>query len=758
MFKIRQWGGLHESPDGDTKLKFGEAAVMRNFKITRDGNLQRRPGSATVLGLMQAYTTQISSTAQTVRTDFDVCSTLTMYPAALAGADGFVALSGTTALVSFDNAAQYAGYFWRYDAFHIWQLVSCTKNEPAGEYVWSMKRVTAVSSSANQRVAGVWSGSIGGMERLVSACDGKLWSLWDAENGVFAKTEIGDITTTGSVFFFGFSGKLYILNGTQYKVWDGTTYADVGGYRPLVSITVPPSGGGETLEQVNKLSGTRRCRFSPDGKSGTFQLPEKDLASIDYVKKTSDGSEYVSGTDFSVDLVNGKVTFLTTATETFSGDGSKKTFVLSNYGISSMSVTVGGAAKTEGTDYTYSFATHCVEFNTAPVSGTDNVVIAENTCPQEGTDTVEVGWTVSDNFRETVAAMKYAELFNGTQDSRVFLYGDGSNKIFYSGLDYDGNPRADYFPDDNEIALGESNTPVTGLIRHYSRLLAFKSNSTYSIQYGTVTTAENTMIAAYYCTPINRTIGNEAVGQVQLVLNSPRTLFGDDLYEWKNNSSYSSNLSVDERQAKRISDRIYATLSSFDNAHCVCWDDNENQEYYICCSGCALVHNYAADAWYYYTGFPVSCMAGFRGETYFCTTDGRIARLSYDYRTDDGEAIQTYWESGSLDFWQDWKRKYSQEIFVGIKPECNAEVSVTVQTDRKSDYNVKIVAKNLMTFAHMNFARFSFYTSRKPTMTRLKLKAKKFTYYKLILSNGAGDTTATITSVDVKVRYSGEVK
>ena len=39
------------SPDGDTKLKMGEAAVMRNWRVTRDGNLQKRPGTREVLHL-----------------------------------------------------------------------------------------------------------------------------------------------------------------------------------------------------------------------------------------------------------------------------------------------------------------------------------------------------------------------------------------------------------------------------------------------------------------------------------------------------------------------------------------------------------------------------------------------------------------------------------------------------------------------------------------------------------------------------------
>ena len=30
IFRIQKWLGLNENPDGDTKLKLGEAAVMRN--------------------------------------------------------------------------------------------------------------------------------------------------------------------------------------------------------------------------------------------------------------------------------------------------------------------------------------------------------------------------------------------------------------------------------------------------------------------------------------------------------------------------------------------------------------------------------------------------------------------------------------------------------------------------------------------------------------------------------------------------------
>ena len=51
IYPIKQFRGLHENPDGDTKLKAGEAAKMVNFRITRDGNLKKRPGHSKVVGL-----------------------------------------------------------------------------------------------------------------------------------------------------------------------------------------------------------------------------------------------------------------------------------------------------------------------------------------------------------------------------------------------------------------------------------------------------------------------------------------------------------------------------------------------------------------------------------------------------------------------------------------------------------------------------------------------------------------------------------
>lgn len=594
VFQIKAWGGLNENPDGDTKLKMGEAAAMRNFRITRDGNLQRRPGSKEIVSLL-----------------------------------------------------------------------------------------------AGEPVRGVWSGWVNGKEQLVAACGGKLWKLWDEKTEEFIREEIGNIDTGRENHFFGFDNNLYIINGAEYKVWDGNTLSDVGGYRPLVTIAVPPAGGGETLEQVNKLCGARRCWLSPDGEKTVFHLPEKGLLSLDYVKDLSTG-EAIAPSAYTADTAAGTVTFAQ--------------------------------------------------------------------APAMGTNTMEIGWTMAESFRDQVLHMRWGELYAGTQDTRIFLYGDGSNRAIYSGLDYDGKPRADYFPDLNEVSVGDANTPITGMIRHYSKLLCFKTSSAWAIQYGTISMADGLVTEAFYVTPINRSIGNVAPGQVRLVLNSPRTLHGSDVYEWKNNSSYTSNLSIDERQAKRISDRIYATVRKFDLENCYCYDDNWAQEYYICQGGRALVHNYAADAWYYYEDFDAVCMANFRGELLYGTSDGRLMHFSTDYLSNDGRAIDAYWESGSMSFGLDYQRKYSAMLWVGVKPESSAEVEVTVQTDRSSRYTEKVVTSSLANFAHVNYAKYSYATNRKPQMSRLKIKAKKFVFYKLIFRTTAADSTVTILAADIRVRFTGYAK
>ena len=416
----------------------------------------------------------------------------------------------------------------------------------------------------------------------------------------------------------------------------------------------------------------------------------------------------------------------------FSPDGEATVFQLPESGIDEV-ISVEGT----GVSYTPNLSKGTVTFSSAP---------------PKGVNTVTITWRKGTGNRAKVTGMRFAELYNGESDSRVFLYGDGTNEAIFSGLDGNG-ASAEYFPQFNVMAVDSANTPITAMIRHYDRLLIFKPDSAYSCSYSTLT-LNDAVTAAFYVSSLNRAVGNAAPGQARLVDNNARTIFGRSVYTW----SLAANSVRDERNAKRISDKAAATLGRFALEDCICLDDEWNQEYYIFHDGEAVVNNYRNDTWYYYNNLPVTAAAAVEGALYFGTPDGKLMEFSRSYRNDNLEDIDAYWESGSMDFDMDWRRKYSSTVWTAMKPESQAIVTLTAQSNVKSDYPDKIVSAGLATFLNMNFAHWSFGTNRKPQLIRSKLKVKKATYYKLILYSLSASATATILSVDIQVRYTGNVK
>ena len=295
-------------------------------------------------------------------------------------------------------------------------------------------------------VRGLWCGQLNGETRMVAAAGGKLWELLEAGE----TAEIGTLTDAPTSFF-GFGSKLYVQNGHEYICWDGAgTAAQVEGYVPLVAASAAPSGGGTSLEAVNRLTAKRRVRFSADGEALEFALPEQNIASIDKVEQ--DGT-LVEATGYTKDLNAGTVTFLQ--------------------------------------------------------------------APAQGVNNLEIWYTASASLRSQVTAMRFAETYNGSTDTRVFLYGDGTNKTIYSGVTEDGIPSAEYFPDLSEIAVDSENTPITGMVKQFSYLMIFKTDGAFSTQYAALTLPGGEVTAGFYVSPVNREIGNEAPGQARAVYNYP---------------------------------------------------------------------------------------------------------------------------------------------------------------------------------------------------------------------------------------------
>ncbi len=531
-------------------------------------------------------------------------------------------------------------------------------------------------------VRGLWCGRLGGDTRLVAAADGCLWELKEGQEPVSLGTLTDDATT-----FFGFGGKLYILNGHEYLCWTGTGQAQsVEGYVPLVVTAAEPAGGGTALEPVNRLTARRRCRFSGDGSSLVYVLPEQDLQSVDRVE--IDGTAQAAAA-YTVQAAAGTVTFVT--------------------------------------------------------------------APAEGVNNVEIRYTAASSLRSQVTAMRYAETYNGATDTRVFLYGDGSNRTVYSGLTEAGEPSAEYFPDLSEIAVDSGNTPITGMMKQFSYLMIFKPDGAFSTQYSAVTLDDGTVTAGFCVQPVNREIGCEAPGQVCSVYNYPRTLYAGNLYDWQTVTG-----GRDERRARLVSQRVFRTLHQADPARVVAFDDEREQEYYLFFNdgpGTALVHRYGdGDVWYRYSRLPVRAAVRDGERIWFGLADGRVCAFSADSSTDDGLSIPCSWQSGAMDFGRASQRKSGGRIWISLKPAARTRLSVTAQTDRRSDYTVRVAASSLAAFTGADFRHWSFLTNWNPNIRRVRLKVRRFAFYRLLLRCDEPGADTTVLGADLLVRYGAAVK
>ena len=559
-----------------------------------------------------------------------------------------------------------------------------------------------------------WAGQIGDRERLIAVTLEagvdviRLYKLADTGHlqEIASRTQALNIQSAGeNTMIIPFGDSVYIFSraGGIAVVSPADTVEAASPYVPLVIAGAAPAGGGTELEKINLLSPHRRMDFSADGTSTAYLLPD----------------EAASVVSVAVDNV-----------------------VLESPG-------------------TFDPASHTFTFAKAPVKGVGNVEI-----------TYSVSEAEASRAAEQIRRCTLWETFNGSTDSRLFLAGDGSNRCYYSGTTQSGEASALYFPAGNEIAVDLSGSTVTALRRHYSRLLVFKQDGTFAITYEPVTLTDGSTTAGFYLRPVNREFGNDAPGQVCTVNNYPRSFSHGGLYEWRITSSYYR----DERYAVRISDSVRTAMDGADTSKLFAYDDGANKTFYIFLNdslGTVLVHRYALGregVWCLYRGQAFrNIRRGFHfaGSFYFCGLRDTLHPnqfLSFEEgRMGDNwgsgtEPVTALWESGFMAFGADFLKKYASQIYVSVLPQANSCLYITVETDRKSEYTQKAIQKNLFSFSSLRFSSLTFKTLQSPTISRVRMKVKKFIYYKLKFRVTDPGTRATVLGCDLEIRYGAKAK
>ena len=477
--------------------------------------------------------------------------------------------------------------------------------------------------------------------------------------------------------------------------WDNSPYLTAEApYIPLVITGSAPAGGGDVLENLNILSDFARVQFSADGTAKDYFLPTNA----------------------------GKVTQVEVDNVTQRNAG------------------------------TFDAATQKFTFTSAPVKGVNNVQI---TYEVKGAELLEA--------RAKFAKMPYAVSYNGSTDSRLFFYGDGSNITYYTGVTEYGRASALYLPAGNEIAVDMSDSPITAATRHHSKLMFFKPDCTAAVTYEPISLADGRTIAGFTMKTIQSAIGNVPYGQVEIISNNPRTIANGNLYEWVLPNIYST----DERNAKVVSDKVCKSLAAADASRIVTLNDSDEKTYYIFLNdseGTVLVNRYNIDSWVMYQShlFRNVRYAQMYGAwpVFLAEQDGNTVLCYMDpsYRYDDHEPINAEWHTGYMDFKADYLRKYSSNIWVSVLPEALSKCDITASTDRRESYNVKSIGTSLFNYSAISYNHWTYAGKHTPTIKKVRLKVKKFVYYKLIFSINEPGCTATILGYDQQVRFGSEVK
>ena len=486
---------------------------------------------------------------------------------------------------------------------------------------------------------------------------------------------------------FAHKGKLYILDGAHYLVCTesaGTiTVArvkDGACFIPTTIIGAKAAGGGTAFEGVNMLTPKRKNSMIGDGSATVFHLDSTNIDAVDSV--TVNGTLYTSGTQYTVSLTAGTVTF-TTAPPAYTGG-----------------------------------------------SGVDNIII-------------QFQKTVT-GYLDKVEKCTICTTYGYNNDNRFFITGnpDAPNVDYQSGLDdptyfpdtgytkvgADTSPIMGYLKQYSTLIVVKGDSSDAEIYLRTAEM----SNST--VIFPTVQGIKGAGAISKYAFAALRDdpmfLSREGVYSIVSTLITQQRVL-------QNRSFY-----VDSKLTKEtgLDQAIATTWNGYYvlcvNGHCYIADARQR-------TGNSLTEQYGYE-WYYWTNIPARVFLEQEGDLYFGTVDGQICRFNTDIEgmsryNDNGQAIIARWSTKADDLGTLTRRKTVTKKGAGvmIKPYSHSSVKVYVATEAVTEHIIRQALMDIFSFDDINFERFTFNTRDAAQVVAFNAKIKKFVTLQLIFENDA---------------------
>ena len=503
--------------------------------------------------------------------------------------------------------------------------------------------------------------------RLETAADG--WTL-------SAIGSMADAPSRGFVF----DSRLYLLDGTAYRVYDGRILEEVSAKAtvPTIIISRRPTGGGHAYQGLNLLGRRWTESFLGTAEDKVYQLTAGDLDSdavtAEVLDKNGVWASKKEGTDFSVDRKAGKVTFTTAPGE-------------------------------------------------SPVTGQDNVRITAA--------------KTRDGYLESIDRCTVAAVYGvGGSTDRVFLSGSAEKP----GVDYYSEfEDPAFFPDVNYTKLARDGGAIAGYAVINNALAAFLGGSmdgrNVVVRTGTLDESGNALFRI-----VNTITGADAVAPGSFCQTDKEPLFLTErgvfaiTAEELTGEKYSQERSYYIGSAIReASGRAAASACIYGDFYVLALDGSLylldlQQKTYERGSPYSSFQ-YECYCW---PGIPASVVfTDTDGALCFGTADGRLCRFAADpddpwVYNDDGAAIDAFWETAVFD----GELFFHVKTFTGIAVRLAAaavtgvRVFAQVRGIWRHVFDAKGKAR-YFDFSYVDFEKVSFSSDKTPRTLYGKVKIKK---------------------------------
>lgn len=520
------------------------------------------------------------------------------------------------------------------------------------------------------------------------------------------KSQVIYTYTTNPSFMemFIMDSKLYILDGISFKEYDGITVKEVisKAYAPTLFITCTKFGVGIPLEDWNLIGDKFKMSYSADGTSKEYSLCFPDCEVTEVILN------YVVTTAYTVQPdINGNT---------------------------------------------------MVRFTTAPVVGTDNIIITAKIKQSSKMYTEKLLPNI-----ERINKCSVYSFYGGENDTRLLL--SGQDSVFYRSGVY--NPY--YFPENHYQSVGDTDEKIMGFVTQYDYCVILKEKS---IWYTRVELLDSG-ISAYTTKPLNSQYGCNNSKTIQLINNAP-------IFLSKKGIAVINQTQVrDERNVEIISNKINTELMKEDLTKAVTIDyDNK----YILAVGNKLyIYDYLYNCFYTWKInhelFDITCFTLLNGVLYIGTDLGHV----YKYRTSSelqnslsGAAayqdefkigdtitpitINSIWKSKLFNFEEPNKTKMIESLFATISPSESTSADISYITDKNSEMVVGTISNNLFAYDKFNYSKMSYLSSFHPVVDSMKVKLKKIVYFQLLIKNNSDDENLDIYNLGIKFKTQKEVK